>query len=167
MLNRNAASAIREPSLFRQPPDGIYFPCPVICPLRVLLQRRKTITATLHCHHTHKDTTTMNITFHATIEFNGTLEEIAGSYDRIADLLSFIEPVSVQLIPPTAEQLLAAGILDPDAHLIGTPWDAWRREVATALGVSPQAISALPDAYESFNICTSPEEYVDHLRMGG
>jgi hypothetical protein len=39
------------------------------------------------------------------IEFNGTREEIIAAIEAVTDLLSFVTPASVQIIPPTAAEL--------------------------------------------------------------
>ena len=48
---------------------------------------------------------------------------------------------------------------DPDEHLIGTPWDDWRHELAELLGMTPIEVSSIPGAYEAFNILVTPLEF--------
>jgi hypothetical protein len=54
----------------------------------------------------------------------------------------------------------AQGLNDPDAHLVGTPWNTWRCNVARLLDVAPWDVRRMPDAYESFNTGVSAAEYV-------
>lgn len=48
---------------------------------------------------------------------------------------------------------------DPDEHLAGTPWDAWRRAVAACYGCTPADVSRDPDAYPAFNTLVAPGDY--------
>lgn len=55
---------------------------------------------------------------------------------------------------------------DPDEHLIGTPWDMWRSNVAVLLGIEPADVSNFPDSYECFNTLMTEIDYcamVDRL----